>query len=438
MAPATTRTTPPPRSRPRVLLLLPNETYRAPALLEAARRLGADVTVGCETRNVLESGNPAGYVTVDFERPERSLKAVAAAGRDGLFAAVLGADDRTAAAAAVFAEGLGLPGNPPAAVRLSRDKFLMRESFARAGIPGPAYRLFDASDDPKTVAALVSFPCVLKPTSLSASQGVIRADDEASFTAAWRRVTAILGAKASAPRLLVEDFIPGREVALEGILETGKLRTLALFDKPDPLDGPHFEETIYVTPSNLPPALQRGVGGLAQRCARALGLVTGPVHAEFRINKNGVWPLELAARPIGGRCSKALRFAAGASLEELVLRQALGRGLGRAAAGPGAAGVMMIPIPAAGSLRGVGGLEAARAVAGITEIQITAPKGRRVAPPPEGGTYLGFIFARGRTPQNVEKSLRKAHAALSIDIVPVLAALRPKPEGGEDGNCLED
>jgi biotin carboxylase len=220
----------------------------------------------------------------------------------------------------------------------------------------------------------MGYPCVLKPLALSASRGVIRADDPAQFVAAVRRIAAILRQMDPAPDgdaarvLLVEEFVPGREVALEGLLRGGTLETLALFDKPDPLDGPFFEETLYVTPSRLPDPLQARIRHTAQDACKALGLVEGPVHAELRVNDRGPWIIEVAARSIGGLCSRTLRFGTGMTLEEVILRHALGWPIASLARAGGASGVMMLPIPRAGRLRAVRGRETAERVPGIEEV----------------------------------------------------------------------
>jgi biotin carboxylase len=306
--------------------------------------------------------------------------------------------------------------------------------MSAAGLPTPLFRLVSTADDPRALAADAPFPCVLKPLLLSGSRGVIRADDPDSFVAAFRR-TAAVAAGAAIPRgrvgewerggagdteVLIEGFIPGREVALEGLLTRGELAVLALFDKPDPLDGPFFEETLYVTPA---------IARAAQAAAAALGLREGPVHAELRVNDVGPWVLEVAGRSIGGLCSRVLSFGTGASLEELILRHACGLPVDPRRAGE-AVGVMMIPIPAAGVLRGVSGIEAAEAVPGIREVRITAPLGHPLVPLPEGESYLGFLFASGERPETVEMALRAGHAALRFEIVPEIPVFGEVPAGG--------
>ncbi len=299
----------------------------------------------------------------------------------------------------------------------------MRALLSRAGVPQPAFRLHAIDEDPAAAALGTAFPCVLKPTFLAASRGVIRANDPAEFVEAWRRIAALLGEPevaarggAAAREILVEGFVPGMEVALEGLLDAGALRVLALFDKPDPLSGPYFEETIYVTPSRLPEDLQARCAGAAEAGARALGLAHGPVHAEMRINGDGVFSIEIAARSIGGLCARTLRFGTGLSLEELILRHALGIGTDREERERLAAGVMMIPIPRGGVLDEVRGLEAARAIPDVVDVTISATRGQPIVPLPEGDRYLGFIFSRAATPGRAEAALREAHARLEFVI----------------------
>jgi biotin carboxylase len=323
--------------------------------------------------------------------------------------------------AARIGAALGLRHNSPAAAEAARNKYRMRTLLAGAGLPGPWFRLYTAASALMT-AAEVPYPCVVKPTGLSGSRGVIRADNPDEFMAAFMRVGGI-AAMAGSTEILVEGYIPGRELALEGLLSEGNLKVLALFDKPDPLEGPYFEETIYVTPSRETAATQAAIATCVADAARALGLSEGAVHAEARVNSEGTWLIELAGRSIGGLCSQTLRFAHNAevSLEELILRQALGLADDGIERETRAGGVMMIPIPSAGTLLGWGGLEAGRAVPGIESIEVTARLNYPVLPLPEGDGYLGFIFARGDTPGEVESALRAAHIELHFEIEPALA-----------------
>jgi len=397
---------------PRVLLLLPTATYRAEDFLAAAEAVGAEVVVASERRQALRGSMGDRALRVDLRRPERAAQAVVElAERVGLDA-VVAVDDGGVATAALAGERLGLPHNPPAAVAATRDKAAMRRAFREAGIPQPGFRVLRRGDD----AGAVDLPAVLKPVALSASRGVIRADDAEAARRAHARIRAILeaaGEDADGP-VVAETYVPGVEVAVEALMRSGELEVLAVFDKPDPLEGPYFEETLYVTPSRLAAEALRRVEALTADAARALGLREGPVHAELRLHGDRSWVLELAARSIGGLCSRALRFGAGISLEEVILRHALGLPIGPHERERAAAGVMMLPIARAGTLREVRGIDAARAVAGVEDVRITIPRGRPVVPLPEGDRYLGFAFARAATPALVEAALREAHARLGV------------------------
>ena len=407
---------------PRLLLLVPTTTYRTEDFVAAARRLDVDLVVAAEQPNTLAAALPDHLLTLPFDDPAMAASLMREYARTRPIAAVVPVDDATTVVGAAIGQALGLRANVPAAVSATRDKQAMRERLARAGVPQPPFTAASIADDPHAVATRVRYPCVLKPLVLSASRGVIRADTEEEFVAAWQRIAAILAEPdvqslgEGARKILVEDFVPGVEVALEGMLTDGTLTTLAIFDKPDPLDGPFFEETIYVTPSRLPEPTQQAIAGCAARAAGALGLTDGPVHVELRLNDNGPWLIELAARSIGGLCSRTLTFGTGMSLEEIIVRHALGWPISSLVRERPAAGVMMIPIPRGGVLEGVGGLEAARAVPGIEEITISMHPGQRVVPLPEGSTYLGFIFSRAATPAEAEAALRRAHAALDFTI----------------------
>ena len=392
----------------RVLLLLPSATYRAADFVAAARTLGVELVVASDEEPVLAQTMGDRALTVPLDDPVAAAQAIEAHDARTPIDAVVAVDDQGVLAAAHAGERLGFPHNPPDAAARTRDKEAMRGALGLAEVAQPR---FEAFDDPEAVPD-VGYPCVIKPVGLSGSRGVIRADDADAARAVARRVHEIAGGG----RLLVEEFVPGDEVAVEGLLRGGDLTVLALFDKPDPLDGPYFEETLYVTPSRLSTATQRAVARVTVDAARALGLAEGPIHAEVRVEADRARIIELAARSIGGLCARALTFGAGISLEEVILRHALGLDIADLERERAASGVMMLPVPSAGRLVRVGGQDAARAVEGIVGLEITIPPGRDVAPPPDGDRYLGFLFARGAKPSNVEHALRAAHTMLDIAV----------------------
>jgi len=406
----------------RLLLLIPTTSYRVSDFLKAARGLDVEVAVGSNRRQVLEKYSQGRTVTLDFRDPERGTKQIVDYARQYPLQAIIAVDDETTVLAAKASKALGLSHNSPGSIGAAANKFRFRTVLTEAGLPSPGFTLVSLDDGPAEAANRVDYPCVLKPLALSASRGVIRANDTAAFATAFHRIAKILKhPDAASPaglrdHVLVEDYIPGTEVALEGLLDCGRLNVLALFDKPDPLEGPYFEETIYITPSRLSAPVQDAIAAMTARAVTALGLHDGPVHVELRINENGPVIIELAPRSIGGLCSRVLRFGVGISLEELILRHALGLPVDSLEREVLPSGVMMIPIPRAGRLRHVRGLEYARSIPGIEDLTITIPLGQEVVPLPEGSKYLGFIFARGATPQTVEDALRAAHTRLEFTI----------------------
>ncbi|MDA1097883.1 MAG: ATP-grasp domain-containing protein [Proteobacteria bacterium] len=407
-------------ARGRLLLLVPATSYRIGDFLKAAERLDVDVAVGSDQPGVLEKFSHGRTVTVDFKTVARGVEQIASYNDRYPLAAIIGIDQETTLLAARASALLGLRHNAPASVEATGNKYRFRIRMANSGLPAPWFTLLSLADDPASQAGRMPYPVVMKPLALSASRGVIRADNPQQFVAAFARIRAILEMTDSrgeaADHILAEDYIPGREVALEGLLENGDLRVLALFDKPDPLDGPYFEESLYITPSRLTAPLQADIAMTVGQAVATLGLREGPIHAELRINDKGIWLIEVAARSIGGLCSRALEFGAGERLEDLIIRHALGLSAGTDSAEHPASGVMMIPIPAAGALRLVSGLEAARTVPGIQDVTISIPLGDVLVPVPEGNRYLGFIFAVGATPMAVEVALRQAHGKLQFQI----------------------
>src|SRR5262245_24418614 len=413
--------------RPRLLLLIPTTTYRTEDFMEAAGQLDVDLVVASDRPNVMAGEFPESLLTLPFGDPAAAVAEMRAYAARRPIDAVVPVDDLTAVAGAAIASALGLRANPVGAVAMTRDKLAMRERLALAGVPAPAFTSFGVDEDARAAARQVRYPCVLKPLGLSASRGVIRADDEPGFIAAFSRIAGIVASPdvrelgARTDRILVEDFVPGVEVALEGLLVDGALETLALFDKPDPLDGPFFEETIYVTPSRLAERAQAVIRECTSQAARALGLHDGPVHAELRLDQGGdghprARLIEIAARSIGGLCSRTLSFGTGMSLEEIILRHALGLPIASLVRERRAAGVMMIPIPKGGFLEEVEGLDEARAVPLIEDVTIAMHKGQEVVPLPEGSRYLGFIFSQADTPAAAEAALRRAHRHLHFVI----------------------
>ena len=401
----------------RVLLLLPTSTYRATDFIDAAQTLGAEVVVGSNQQQALADAMGAGALEIDFDDPGSAATAIVDNSRRTPIDAVVAVDDQGVLTAALAAEQLGLKHNSPKAVALTRDKAGMRKALSKSSVQQPEFELARGELEAVAAAKRMGFPCVLKPVSLSASRGVIRVDDMTAARDAARRIVAILDESEADDdrRILVESYIPGTEVAVEGLLKDGRLEILAIFDKPDPLEGPYFEETIYTTPSRHSRADQIAIVTATEEAVEEIGLTEGPIHAEARFNGSGVWMLELAARSIGGLCSRTLRFGLGVSLEELILRHALGlpvTDLGLSAA----SGVMMLPIPHAGCLQEVSGREDAETVPGITSVDITIPVGREVRPLPEADRYLGFMFARADTPDEVEAALRAAYAKLEVSI----------------------
>ena len=422
-----------PEPKKRLLILASKLGYQTRGFAEAAEKLGVEVVFGTDRCHRLDDPWGDQALALHFEKPRKATEEIARELRANPPGAVLALGDRPTPAAAYVAQAFGIRGNPPEAAANCRNKLRQRETLAKAGLPVPQFFSFASAEEPAAVAARAKFPCVIKPTLLAASQGVIRANNPTEFEWAVRRIRAVLDSpevqalrEPDADRLLVENYIPGREVALEGLLDQGSLRTLAIFDKPDPLEGPYFEETIYVTPSRLPAETQAAIRDCAQRSVAALGLVTGPVHAEFRVNEDGPWVLEISPRPIGGLCSRALRFGdQRISLEELLVRHALGLGGWDVQREPDASAVMMVPVPRSGIFEGVNGLADAEKLAGVDEIRITARLHDYVAAWPEGSSYLGFIFSHGKTAEDAENSVRAAHRTLQFKFAPRLPVEHP-------------
>jgi len=421
--------------KPRLLLLCSKLGYQTRAFADAAADLGLEVTYGTDRCHVLEDPWRDQALPLHFEDPVGAARSVITSVSENPINAVIAIGDRPTPTAARVAQALGLPGHPPDAADLCRDKYRSRERLKAAGLKVPAFERFRLEDDPAVVARAIKYPCVVKPIALSASRGVIRANTPEEFAAAFDRVRALLGSgevkalrEDTSQFIQVEEYIDGDEVAVEALVERGRLHVLAIFDKPDPLTGPYFEESIYVTPSRHPGALQEAVMRALDAAVRALGLYHGPVHAEFRLGA-GVYIMEVAARCIGGLCARSLRFKfpllkEDMSLEEVLIRLALGNQVHRVSREPLASGVMMIRIPKGGFYEETRGTQYALGTPGIWDLEITAKPQQKLVPLPEGSSYLGFMFARERTPELVEQALRDAHAKLEFVISPELPIVK--------------
>ena len=413
---------------PRLLLLIPSTSYRVSDFVSSAHRLGIDVTVGSNEAQVLESISNGGTISIDFKETKLAISTIEKFNKKYPVNAIVAVDDMTGIIAAKASKRLGLLHNSPETIRLTGNKLLLRQKLYQNDLPSPTFQKIKLHDNPRALSSKLNYPCVLKPLNLSASQGVIRANNTQEFIVAFKKIKKILlNLKMKyetkiLPEILIEEYIEGEEVALEGVMINGKLTTLGIFDKPDPLEGPYFEETIYVTPSRKSEETQYLIKNMAEQAANAIGLKEGPVHIELRIppkkestNDKGPCVIEIAARSIGGLCSRSLEFVDGLTLEDIILNHALGKPI-LPEREKLSSGVMMIPIPKAGVLERVDGILEAQATKGVKDLTITIPIGSNVLPLPEGNKYLGFIFAKDKTPQLVEHILREAFSRLRFII----------------------
>jgi len=425
----------------RVLLLATTTGYQTRMFGDAADRLGVELVFATDRCEVLDDPWRDRAIPVRFHDEDASVSAILDHAASQPINGVLVVGDRPTVIAALAAQELRLTSHQPLPAAISRNKLLTRERLRDCDLPRPWFFPTSVDANPSELAGMIEYPCVLKPLTLSASRGVMRADDRVAFVEAFERLRSILASpevraervpdEGAYDTILVEGFIDGWEFALEGIMHHGALNALALFDKPDPLDGPFFEETIYITPSTAPDPMQWDILDAVSRAAAAIGLTHGPIHAECRVNNRGVYILEVAARPIGGLCARSLRFQKKgegpmATLEEVLLRHALGESPADWRRETAASGVMMIPIPHRGIFRSVTGVEDARAVPGIDDVQITAKTDQVLVPLPEGASYLGFIFAHAAAPDAAERMLRDAHARLQFAIDPELPMLQSR------------
>ncbi len=404
---------------PTALLVLPTTAYRVSDYLDAAAALGVEVAVASEEDQALADQMGERFLRIDLHRPEWSADRIVERSHSQAIDAIVPVDDQGVLVAALAARRLGLAHNPPHAVALTRNKAGMRRAMKLRGVPQPDFRVVEGGDDPAALAGEIGLPVVIKPLSLNASRGVIRVDEPSAVTATAervRRIVAVAGGNPQEP-ILVEEYVPGQEVAVEGLLRRGEMESLAVFDKPDPLVGPYFEETMFVTPSRLHPEMVDEVLAVTRMAVSALGLLEGPIHAELRVDGSTVRLVEVASRPIGGLCARSLRFGMmGTTLETVLLRHALDLPAAGVRRSLQASGVLMIRIPRAGRLMGVEGVDEALGIDGVTGVELSVSTGTYLMPVPEGGRYLGFVFASAKRPDEVEAALRSADDLISVRI----------------------
>ena len=404
-----------------VILIIPSGSYRTKAFMNAVIKLDLKVLVITDKSQVFSEHYPENVITMNFQLWKDRLDIIREWSERYDLKAVIGVDEESIILAARLSESLCIEHNSLESVKITKDKYLMRRELKKFGLIGPWFKRFSVHKLPKEIFSEISLPCVIKPTFLSASQGVLRVNSLEEFMGGFEMLIDLLsqdemkmlgGDKAN--WILVEEFIPGKEVSIEGIVNNGILKDLAIFDKPEPLDGPTFPETIFVTPTILGEHIQLSILETAQTALKALKIVKGPVHVELRINNNGNYILECAARSIGGLCSRILEFKGGMSLEELILCSSLGRNVEKTKLIERVKGVMMMPIEKRGILREIIGIEAALSVKGITDLQTTIRLNEILEPLPKGGRYLGFLFAEGKDQDMVKKVLKKAWSKIEV------------------------
>lgn len=397
---------------PTAVVILPSSTYRAADFVEAADSLGLGLVVASENPPPIDMGDR--YLQIDCSDPMTAAEAIATLGERVGIDGIVAADDAGVMVAAHANAILGLGGNSPEAAGSTRNKLDMRRRFDAAEVDQPRFAALVPGESASDLAAEVGFPVVIKPLDRSASQGVIRVDRADDAESVALRIREIVGQDAT---LLVESYVAGVEIALEGMITNGRFSVLAVFDKPDTRSGPYFPETIFVTPSRHPEGILEKAERVADEAVRALGLTHGPAHIELKVDDTRATVIEVAARSIGGLCSRSLNFGLmGTTLESLILRNAMGMDISRLHREAAASGVLMIPTPGTGIVSTVNGVKETRSIDGITGLDLTITPGQNIAAPPEGDRYIGFVYARAKTPETVERALRKAMDKLEVQL----------------------
>tara|TARA_B100000029_G_C17545474_1_gene948295 strand:+ start:143 stop:1390 length:1248 start_codon:yes stop_codon:yes gene_type:complete len=407
----------------RILLLTDHASYRIATYIDACARLDVDVIIASEGRSSLVPDLASG-VSLDPNNYSKSLETLSVLYESEPFSGIVATDDSVVRLAAAVGDRFNLPTSDPVAVEQAQRKDSSRVAQRDAGLRVPNFqsvRLDKSSEIQVQRLNSVTYPCVAKPVTLSASRGVIRANNEIELLAAFSRISAIIESAGPEhpPVCLVEDYIEGKEYVVEGLINRGEWETIGLIEKPALMEGPFFEETIYLSPAEIPDSLAALLTETVENACRKLNITHGPIHAECRVNDDGAWLIELGLRTIGGRCSRIVDAHNFYKLEELVVLNALGiKPIVKKQ--DSISGVMMIPVATQGILRRVEGLEKARAISFITGVEIDIRPGEQLVPWPEGFRYPGFIFARGDEPSKVEGALWSAFRCLTFVVAPNL------------------
>lgn len=407
-----------------VIVFVSSECRAAMGPLAAAKARHFKTLVAATSRPCVDDDLVDRFLRI----PDRSSKEVAAYVErqcEGLLVSgVLASDDWDVVAAAMIADKLGLRFVGVETALAATNKFLMRQRLRNGGAVVPDFQCFAIGDNAGEIAKSLRFPVVIKPTYGQGSLGVIRADTVDEFEKAFQytsRIIVDLDMRPSAVRdrsgILVEQYIPGEEYTVELLMHEGKPYSLAVFEKPDPLEGPYFEEGIYVTPIRRDEKIRSLLVEAAIRGSRALGIETGPCHCELRLSGELPYILEIAARPIGGFCSQVFADLMGFDLHDLVLQNAVGLPVMPPPIADGVAlGVMMLPVPGRGNLARVSGVDRALDIDGIMSVKIHVEAGSRILPYPEQSCYIGTVLATGSSADEVVARLKSAAKAVSFEL----------------------
>lgn len=403
-----------------ILLLVPTETYRAEAFITGAAALGVSLTIASERRQAMAASMGRRTLVVSMQNPEVGLKQIEQAADNMQFDAIISVDDGGLATAALASKKLGLKYISTNSAQMSNNKIAMRKRLEQTEISKPWFLVHKPTNKISiTTGAIPSFPIIVKPASLSGSIGVMRIDapeDVESALALCESIQMDHGCGGDT-QTLIEQYISGVECAVEAMVFNDQLKILAIFDKPRPLEGPYFAETIYVAPSERDREIQNKLQSTLEEARKALEIKTGPIHAEFRITSDReVYLIELAARSIGGMCSNAIPLSGGRSLEELIIAEALGMEIPEFAIENQASGVFMMPVPAKGVLRSISGVEEAKSTRWITNVTLSMMINSEVSPIPYDARYVGFIFAKAPTSRAVVEALEEAFKKIEIEI----------------------
>ncbi len=382
----------------KLLLVIPENSYKSNDFVVAAEKLGIDFLIITDSEQVSSKFSDTVIINkFDAELNKNNLKKL----KDVTH--VLPVDHSALKFSGYLVDLLEVKGNKLESINLSMNKYESRKIFNSLLDIKVNNEIIKNIDDVNTFINK-NGTSVLKPIYGTASKSVLKINNVEKNKEQIEK----LMQDCFDQDLVIEEYIDGKEYALEGTIINSELKKIVIFDKPVEYKHPYFEESIYITPSELSSEAEKRVVSIVDKACKKIGLEDGPVHVEFKINENQIFIIEINPRMIGGLCSRCLSFGLfKVSLEEIILHAFMNNELKNIELLNNYVGVLMIPTPKSGKFISIN-KEELENIPNISNVEITVPEGSDLLEPPYGDKYLGFAFSQGIDKKTVNESLLTA------------------------------